>query len=87
MQDLQRARPTIFFSVPRLWVKFQHGVHSKMPAKKLARLLSLPLVGGLVRRKILKGLGLDQCRVAAGGAAPMPADVLQWYPQAGTGPD
>ena len=83
VQDLQRARPTIFFSVPRLWVKFQHGVHSKMPAKKLARLLSLPLVGGLVRRKILKGLGLDQCRVAAGGAAPMPADVLQWYRKLG----
>jgi long-chain acyl-CoA synthetase len=32
-----------------------------------------------VRRKILKGLGLDKCRLAAGGAAPMPADVLQWY--------
>ena len=79
VQDLQRARPTIFFSVPRLWVKFQQGVHSKMPAKKLKLLLSIPLVGGLVRRKILKGLGLDQCRIAAGGAAPMPADVLQWY--------
>jgi long-chain acyl-CoA synthetase len=79
LQDLQRARPTIFFSVPRLWVKFQQGVHGKMPPAKLRRLLSLPLIGTLVRRKILKGLGLDQCRLAAGGAAPMPADVLQWY--------
>lgn len=79
VQDLQRARPTIFFSVPRLWVKFQQGVHSKMPAEKLQRLLKIPLIGRLVRHKILKGLGLDQCRVAAGGAAPMPADVLQWY--------
>ncbi len=79
VQDLQRARPTIFFSVPRLWVKFQQGVHAKMPAAKLRRLLGLPLIGWLVRRKILKGLGLDQCRIAAGGAAPMPADVLQWY--------
>ena len=79
VQDLQRARPTIFFSVPRLWVKFQQGVHAKMPAAKLKRLLGLPLIGWLVRRKILKGLGLDQCRIAAGGAAPMPADVLQWY--------
>ncbi len=77
--DLQRARPTIFFSVPRLWVKFQQGVHSKMPAEKLQKLLKIPLLGRLVRHKILKGLGLDQCRVAAGGAAPMPADVLQWY--------
>jgi long-chain acyl-CoA synthetase len=83
VQDLQRARPTIFFSVPRLWVKFQQGVHSKMPAEKLRKLLVLPLVGWLVRRKILKGLGLDQCRIAAGGAAPMPADVLHWYRRLG----
>ena len=83
LQDLQRARPTIFFSVPRLWVKFQQGVHAKMPAKKLNRLLGLPLIGTLVRRKILKGLGLDQCRIAAGGAAPMPADVLHWYRRLG----
>ena len=79
VQDLQRAKPTIFFSVPRLWVKFQQGVHSKVPAAKLKFLLSIPLLGRLVRRKILAGLGLDQCHLAAGGAAPMPADVLQWY--------
>ena len=83
LQDLQRARPTIFFSVPRLWVKFQQGVHAKMPAKKLSRLLGLPLIGRLVRHKILKGLGLDQVRIAAGGAAPMPADVLNWYRRLG----
>lgn len=79
LQDLQRARPTIFFSVPRLWVKFQQGIHGKIPPPKLQRLLGLPLIGNWVRKKILKGLGLDQCRIAAGGAAPMPADVLQWY--------
>ena len=79
VQDLQRARPTVFFSVPRLWVKFQQGVHKKLPAAKLKRLLGLPLIGWLVRRKVLKGLGLDQCRIAAGGAAPMPPDVLHWY--------
>ncbi|MFZ2293730.1 MAG: AMP-binding protein [Polaromonas sp.] len=77
--DLQRARPTIFFSVPRLWVKFQQGVHHKMPPAKLKLLLAIPIVGGLVRRKVLKALGLDQCRMAAGGAAPMPLAVLDWY--------
>ena len=77
--DVQRARPTIFFSVPRLWVKFQHGVHHKMPPAKLDRLLSIPIIGGLVRRKVLKALGLDQCRLAAGGAAPMPLELLAWY--------
>ena len=77
--DLQRARPTVFFSVPRLWLKFQQGVHARLPVQRLQKLLRIPLLGGLVRRKILRGLGLDQCRVATGGAAPMPAEVLNWY--------
>ena len=77
--DLQRARPTYFFSVPRLWVKFQQGVHAKMPPAKLQRLLKLPIIGRLVRRKILAALGLDRCEVAIGGAAPMPSDLLAWY--------
>ncbi|MBK6320908.1 AMP-binding protein [Candidatus Aalborgicola defluviihabitans] len=81
--DLQRARPTIFFSVPRLWVKFQQGVHHKMPQAKLNLLLSIPILSGIVRRKLLKALGLDQCRIAAGGAAPMPLALLQWYSKIG----
>jgi len=81
--DLQRARPTIFFSVPRLWVKFQQGVHHKMAPAKLNRLLSIPILGGIVRRKVQKALGLDQCRIAAGGAAPMPLALLQWYSRLG----
>ena len=81
--DVQRARPTIFFSVPRLWVKFQQGVLKKMPAERLHLLLSIPFVGGLVQHKIKKALGLDECRFAAGGAAPMPLALLQWYGKLG----
>ncbi|MCW5654442.1 AMP-binding protein [Hydrogenophaga sp.] len=81
--DLQRARPTIFFSVPRLWVKFQQGIHHKMPPAKLNRLLGIPILGGIVRRKVMKALGLDQCHFAAGGAAPMPIALLQWYSRLG----
>jgi long-chain acyl-CoA synthetase len=77
--DMNRCRPTVFFSVPRLWVKFQQGVHAKLPPAKLKFLLKIPLIGHLVRRKLLKGLGLDQCRLALGGAAPMPPDLLHWY--------
>jgi len=82
-RDLQRARPTMFFSVPRLWVKFQQGVHAKMPPQRLERLLRIPLAGRLLRRKILKALGLEACRYAAGGAAPMPPDLLRWYSSLG----
>jgi long-chain acyl-CoA synthetase len=68
--DLQRARPTAFFSVPRLWVKFQQGVHAKMPPEKLQRLLRLPIIGRIVRKKVLSAIGLQDCEFAAGGAAP-----------------
>ncbi|HSW08158.1 AMP-binding protein [Aquabacterium sp.] len=82
-QDLQRARPTCFFSVPRLWVKFQQGVSAKMPPEKLKKLLKIPIVRSLVRKKILGALGLDQCVLAAGGAAPMPPELLKWYADLG----
>ena len=81
--DMQRARPTIFFSVPRLWVKFQQGVQHKMPAAKLERMLKIPILRGIVKKKILNALGLDQCVFAAGGAAPMPQELLHWYARLG----
>ena len=81
--DLQRARPTLFASVPRLYLKFQQGVFAKVPEAKLERLIKLPLVGWLVKRKVLKGLGLDACRHAGGGAAPMPPAMLEWYKRLG----
>jgi long-chain acyl-CoA synthetase len=77
--DIQRARPTVFFSVPRLWVKFQQGVQAKMPAEKMEKLLKIPILRGIVKKKILTGLGLDQVVFAAGGAAPMPTSLLNWY--------
>jgi long-chain acyl-CoA synthetase len=77
--DLRRARPTLFISVPRLWLKFQLGVFQKFPEKKLARLLKIPLVGRMVRKKVLEGLGLSHVRLAGSGSAPIPEELIQWY--------
>jgi long-subunit acyl-CoA synthetase (AMP-forming) len=73
----------MFISVPRLWLKFQQGVFSKMPPAKLNLLLSIPILGGVVRKKILKGLGLDQVIVAGSGSAPIPAELIMWYRKLG----
>ncbi|HOM15364.1 MAG TPA: AMP-binding protein [Rubrivivax sp.] len=83
LQDLRRARPTLFVSVPRLWLKFQQGVFAKMPAAKLERLLRIPLLGRLVAKKVLKGLGLDAVVQAGSGAAPIPAELIAWYRRLG----
>ena len=83
VQDVRRARPTLFISVPRLWVKFQQGVLHKMPQKKLDLLLKIPVLNNVVRRKILDGLGLDHVRLAGSGSAPIPHEVIAWYRRLG----
>ncbi|WP_439888682.1 AMP-binding protein [Pseudomonas sp. MBLB4123] len=83
LDDLRRARPTVIFGVPRIWTKFQMGVFGKMPAKRLDLLLGLPLIGRLVGRRVLAGLGLDAVRYALSGAAPVPEALLGWYRRLG----
>ena len=82
-RNLQDTRPTVFFAVPRIWTKFQLGILAKMPQQKLDRLLRIPIVSGLVKSRIRKGLGLDRCRVQVTGAAPMPNEQKEWYRKIG----
>lgn len=81
--DLRRARPTVFLSVPRLWIKFQQGVFAKLPPKKLDRLLRIPFLGRRVAHKVLAGLGLDEVKIAGSGSAPIPHEVIEWYRRLG----
>ena len=83
MEDLQRARPTLFISVPRLWTKFQQGVLAKMPAAQLDALLDNPATAAAVGAKVLASLGLDQVKNAGSGSAPLPAELLVWYRRLG----
>ena len=83
VQDLQRARPTVFISVPRLWLKFQQGVFAKMPAKKLDRLLGIPILGKIVARKVITQLGLNEVLMAGSGSAPIPPALIAWYRRLG----
>jgi long-chain acyl-CoA synthetase len=81
--DLRRARPTLFISVPRLWLKFQQGVFAKIPPRKLDLLLRVPVLGRRIGRKVLAGLGLDEVVFAGSGSAPIPAELISWYRRLG----
>ena len=50
-----------------------------MPKEKLDFLLKIPIINGLIKKKILKGLGLDSVRLAGSGSAPIPAELIEWY--------
>ncbi len=81
--DLYRARPTIFISVPRLWVQFQAAVHKQIPPQKLSRLLRIPIVRGIVARKIRAQLGFGETRLFGSGSAPISESTLRWYENLG----
>ncbi len=78
-RDMNAAKPTLFLGVPRIWTKFQQAILAKMPQKKLNRLLKVPFLNSYIKKKILTGLGLEQCRVAFTGAAPTPKATMEWY--------
>ena len=83
LEDIKRARPTAFVSVPRLWLKFQQGVFLTMPSHKLDAMLDDPAIATEVGRKVLAGLGLDEVRIAASASAPIPGELLDWYRRLG----
>jgi len=82
-RDLKNASPTIFISVPRLWVKFQSGVHARIPPSKLKLLLAIPVIGKLVAGKIRRELGFINCRHYGSGSAPISPATLTWYHKLG----
>lgn len=81
--NLQTTRPTLLFAVPRIWQKFQQKVNHKLPQEKLEKLLRIPLINKLIRKKIQKGMGLDKSRMLISGASPIALDLLQWYKDIG----
>jgi len=83
LAGLNRAQPTIFLSVPRLWLKIQQGVFAKMSRERLDRLLRIPILNLAVKRRILRRLGLSSVTHAASGAAPLPPEIITWYRKLG----
>ena len=62
--DLVRCMPTLFVSVPRLYTTFQQSIFEKIAPQKL----EMNLLHTLLRKKILRELGLDKCRFAGCGS-------------------
>ncbi len=79
VEDLKRAQPTLFLAVPRIWTIFQQGVFQRMPKAKLELLMKVPLLRGVIKKKILTNLGLQHVKFAGSGSAPLSHDVLKWY--------
>lgn len=82
-EDIKRARPTLFFAVPRIWTKFYQKATDAIPPGKLARLLRIPILNRIVRKKILSAMGLQECRIALSGASALSPEVIEWFRKLG----
>lgn len=82
-EDLASVKPTMFMAVPRIWQKFQEKILEKFPQKKLDKLISLPLLGGIIKKKIRQKLGLNNATHCYAGAAPIAVSMLEWYDRLG----
>lgn len=72
--DLERAQPTVFLAVPRIWEKFAENLHRKLPAAWLRRALA-----PVLRTK----LGLSRARLVLSGAAPIRASLIDEFASLG----
>lgn len=72
--DLERAQPTVFLAVPRIWEKFAETLHRKLPAAWLRRALA-----PVLRKK----LGLSRSRLVLSGAAPIRASLIDEFASLG----
>ncbi len=77
--DLRRARPTVFFSVPRLWTKFYQGVDARLPPAQKQLLAGTSAESNAMKKTVLAQLGFDQTRIAVTGSAPLAPSIIEWY--------
>ena len=78
-ENLKYIRPTVFLGVPRIWTKFQQGILSKIPRKRLNILLNIPFISKVIKNKIKSNLGLNKAKHIFTGAAPTPTSILKWF--------
>ncbi|HEX6383433.1 MAG TPA: AMP-dependent synthetase/ligase, partial [Anaerolineae bacterium] len=95
LKDLQRVlprlRPTIFFSVPRIYERIWEALEGNpvmrryqgLPTARLADKLRKRALGALLRRQTLRKAGLDRCAQLMVGSAPCSEDLLQNFRELG----
>jgi long-chain acyl-CoA synthetase len=77
---LRAARPTVFFSIPRFYEKLLTGIEASRAGRLVLRMhpgWAKRATGALVRRAVLRRIGLDRCSQMLVGSAPVPHGVQE----------
>jgi len=82
-KNLQEIQPTLFTAVPRIWGVFKQRIEQQIAKKNIGWLLKIPLVSGVIKRKIREQLGLARCQLCVSGAAHLPSSVVVFFKKLG----
>ncbi|HKY89817.1 MAG TPA: AMP-binding protein [Nevskiaceae bacterium] len=78
-EQLPKVAPTRFAAVPLVWTRFHSGITAKIPEGRLRLLMKIPILGRLLRRRLLTRLGLQNLRSCFSGAAPLPKATIEFF--------
>ncbi|CEG57322.1 AMP-binding protein [Legionella fallonii] len=82
-KNLQNIQPTFFTAVPRIWSVFQEKIEAKISSNLLKFLLKIPFLSWMIKNKILKELGLNQCTNSFSGASSLPYSLIKFFDKLG----
>ncbi|MBR79941.1 MAG: hypothetical protein CMA88_04055 [Euryarchaeota archaeon] len=73
----KEVQPALFIGVPRIYEKVYSNLKSKLEGKEF--LLKVPIINGILRKKIKPQIGMENCTYAVTGAAPINPDILKLF--------
>jgi long-chain acyl-CoA synthetase len=71
-----QVHPTFLMGIPRVWEKLHAALRGALPDVRPAAVRALP---DGVRQAVLTRIGLDQCRIAASGSAPIDPEIVEFF--------
>lgn len=78
-EQLPLAQPTRFVAVPLVLARLQAGYVSRMPEAELRRLVRRPIIGKLLRRRLVARIGLGRARAVLTSGAQVPPAILTFF--------
>jgi len=77
----KEVQPHLFIGVPRIYEKVYSNLVAGLGSK--INWLSIPILGGIIKKKAKKKIGMSNCVYAITGAAPINPDILELFHKLG----
>src|SRR3984885_153362 len=71
-----QVHPTFLMGIPRVWEKLHAALRGALPDVSPAAVRALP---DAVKQALLTRIGLDECRLAATGSAPIDPEIVEFF--------